>query len=49
MDHLRRIGAMLKLMSSIEALEDNIEALIREIPAEMLERECKIGLSAWTI
>ena len=26
--------------ASIEALEDNIEAFIREIPVEMLERVC---------
>ena len=26
---------------SIDALEDNIEAFIREIPAEMLERVCQ--------
>ena len=31
--------------ASIEALENNIEAFIRELPAEMLE----IGLSVWTI
>ena len=33
--------------ASIDALEDNIEAFIREIPAEMLERVCQdwIGLS----
>ena len=37
--------AMLKLMSiqpaSIDALEHNIEAFIREVPAEMLERVCQ--------
>ncbi|CAD6993438.1 unnamed protein product [Ceratitis capitata] len=27
--------------ASIDALEDNIEALIRELPAEMLERVCQ--------
>ena len=27
--------------ASIDALEDNIEAFIREIPAEMLERVCQ--------
>ena len=27
--------------ASIDALEDNIEAYIREIPAEMLERVCQ--------
>jgi len=33
---------------TVDALEDNIEAFIREIPAEMLEY-AKIGLSGWTI
>ena len=28
-------------LASIVALEDNIETLIREIPAEMLERVCQ--------
>ena len=27
--------------ASIDALEDNLEAFIREIPAEMLERLCQ--------
>ena len=27
--------------ASIDSLEDNIEAFIREIPAEMLERVCQ--------
>ena len=30
--------------ASIDALEDNIEAFIREIPADMLERICQ----SWT-
>ena len=28
-------------LASIDALEDNIEAFIREIPAEILERVCQ--------
>ena len=36
--------------ASIDALEDNIEAFISEIPAKMSERlNWKIGLSGWTI
>ena len=35
--------------ASIDALEDNIQAFIRALPAEMLEKYAKIGLSEWTI
>ena len=35
------MSKLMSIQTSIDALEDNIEAFIREIPAEMLERICQ--------